>query len=132
VELRNSYKSWRRKFQLKFPDTTCRFADTVSKLVKKVRTHSILIDRRPLKINRVLAEEKLDDVGRHIDNSPRKSFWRLAQPSGVSVGSAWTATERLHIRPYKIAVVFEIRLEYRHRTLRVVRGDEKGTQCPGI
>jgi hypothetical protein len=34
--------------------------DTVSKLVKKVLTHGILIDRKPLKINRVLTEEKND------------------------------------------------------------------------
>jgi hypothetical protein len=30
---------------------------------------------------------------------------RLAQGSGVSIGSAWTATKLLHIRPYKITVV---------------------------
>jgi hypothetical protein len=31
--------------------------------VKEVQTHSILIDRKPLKRNRVLTEEKLDDIG---------------------------------------------------------------------
>jgi hypothetical protein len=31
-------------------------------------------------------------------------MWRLAQQSGVSVGSAWTATKLLHIHPYKITV----------------------------
>jgi hypothetical protein len=31
--------------------------------VKKVQIHGILIDRHPLKINRVLTEEKPDDVG---------------------------------------------------------------------
>jgi hypothetical protein len=29
--------------------------------------------------------------------------------NGVSVGSAWTATKLLHIRPYKITVVPEIK-----------------------
>jgi hypothetical protein len=33
-----------------------------------------------------------------------------ARQSGVSVGSAWTATKLLHIRPYKITVVPEIKL----------------------
>jgi hypothetical protein len=31
-------------------------------LVKKVRTNGILIDRKPLKRNHVLMEDKLDDI----------------------------------------------------------------------
>jgi hypothetical protein len=106
----NSYKSCRRKFRRKFPHTPCPPGDTISELVKKVRTHGILIDRKPLKRNRVLTEEKLDDIGHRVENSPRKSLRRLAQQRGVSVGSAWTATKLLHIRPYKITVVPEIKL----------------------
>jgi hypothetical protein len=34
---------------------------------------------------------------------------RLALQSGVTVGSAWTAIKLLHIRPYKITVVPEIK-----------------------
>jgi hypothetical protein len=56
------YKSCRRKFRHKFPDT-CPSGDTISKLVKKIQTNSILIDRKPLKRNTVLTEEKLDDIG---------------------------------------------------------------------
>jgi hypothetical protein len=77
--------------------------------VKKVRTHGILIDRKSLKGNRVLTEEKLDDIGYRLENSPRKSLRRLARLSGVSVGNAWTATKLLHIRRYKITVVPEIK-----------------------
>jgi hypothetical protein len=55
----NSYKSCKGKFL----DTTCPSGDSVSKLVTKVRTHGILIDRKPLKINCVLIEEKHDDSG---------------------------------------------------------------------
>jgi hypothetical protein len=76
--------------------------------VTKVRTHGILIDRTPLKRNRVLTEEKLDDSGRRLGNSPRKSLRRLALQNGVSVSSVWTATKLLHIRSYKITVVSEI------------------------
>jgi hypothetical protein len=74
--------------------------------VKKVQTHDILIDRKPLK-RHVLAEEKYGDIGHQLENSPRNSLWRLARQSGVSVGSTWTATKLLHIRPYKITVVLE-------------------------
>jgi hypothetical protein len=40
--------------------------------VKKVRTHDILIDTKPLKRNCVLTEEKLDDIGHRLKNSPQK------------------------------------------------------------
>jgi hypothetical protein len=46
---RDSYKSCRRKFHCKFPDT-CPSGDTISKLVKKVWTSGILIDRKPLNV----------------------------------------------------------------------------------
>jgi hypothetical protein len=94
----NSYKSCRRKFRFKFPHTTCPSGDTISKLVKKVRTHGILIDI------------KFDDIGHRSENSPRNSLLRLARQSGVSVGRAWTETKLLHIRPHKITVVPEIKL----------------------
>jgi hypothetical protein len=76
--------------------------------VKKLRNHGILIDRKPLKRNRVLSEEKLDD-SRRIENSPRKPLRRLALQSGVSVDSSWTATKLLHIHPFNITVVPEIK-----------------------
>jgi hypothetical protein len=61
-------------------------------------------------------EEKLDDVGNRLENSAQKSLWRLAQESGVSVGSAWTETKLLHIHPYKITVVPEIKpMDYEKR-----------------
>jgi hypothetical protein len=53
----NSHNSRRKKFRR--TDTTCPPGDTISKLMK-VRTHGILTDKKPLKRNRVLAEEKLD------------------------------------------------------------------------
>jgi hypothetical protein len=112
----NSYKSCRRKFRRKFPGTTCPSGDTISKLVKKVRTHGILIDRKLLKRNRVLTEEKLDSIGHRLENSPRKSLRRLARQCGVSVGSAWAATKLLHIRPHIITVVPEIKpVDYEKR-----------------
>jgi hypothetical protein len=68
----NSYKSRRIKFCCKFPDTTGPSGYAISRLVKKVHTRSILIDRKPLKRNRVLTEEKLDDIGHRLKNFPRK------------------------------------------------------------
>jgi hypothetical protein len=48
-------------------------------------------------------------MGHRLENSPRKSLRRLAQQSDVFVDSVWTATKLLHIRPYKITVVPEIK-----------------------
>jgi hypothetical protein len=64
---KGSYKSFRRKFHNKFPDTTCPSGDIICKLMKKILTHSILIDRTPLKRN-VLTEEKLDNIGHRLEN----------------------------------------------------------------
>jgi hypothetical protein len=50
----------------------------------------------------------MTSVGHRLENS-QKSSGRVAQQSGVSVGSAWTATELLHIQPFKITVVPEIK-----------------------
>jgi hypothetical protein len=47
---------------------------------------------------------------------------QLALQSGVSVGSAWTATKLLHIRMYEITVVPEIKpVDYEKRA-RFVTG----------
>jgi hypothetical protein len=60
-------------------------------------------------------EEKLDDIGRRLENSPRKSWQWLKLQSGVPVGSAWTAT--MHIHPYKITAVPEIkRINYEKKS----------------
>jgi hypothetical protein len=75
---KNSYKSWRRKFRRKVPDS-CPSGDTISKLVKKVWTNGILSGRKPLEINRVLSEEKLDDIGHRLENFPWKSLRQLAR-----------------------------------------------------
>jgi hypothetical protein len=79
--------------------------------VKKSRNHGNLIDRKQLKINSVLTEVKLH-IGRRLENYPRKSLRLLALHSGVSVGSAWTATKLLHIRPFKITIAPEIEPVY--------------------
>jgi hypothetical protein len=100
------YKSCKRKYHLKLSDTTFL---SISKLVKKVRTHGILINRKPLKRNRVLTEGELDDIDHRLENSPRKLLRRLTLQRVVSVGSAWTATELLHIHLYIITVVSEIK-----------------------
>jgi hypothetical protein len=70
---KKSYKSCRRIFCLKFPDTTFPSRDTISKLVKKVRPHGILIGIKPLKRDHVLREEELDDINHRLKNSPQKS-----------------------------------------------------------
>jgi hypothetical protein len=76
---KDSYKSCWRKFHCKFPDPTCPSGDKISKLVKKVLTHGILTDTKLLKRNRVLTEEKHDDIGHQLENSPQKSLWQLVQ-----------------------------------------------------
>jgi hypothetical protein len=58
-----------RKFPFSFPS-----GDTISKLLRKVRTNGILIDKKPLQRNRVLTEENLDKIGHRLETSPRRSL----------------------------------------------------------
>jgi hypothetical protein len=60
--------------------------------VKKVQTHSILTDRRPLKRKCVVTMKKLYNIGHQLENSPQKSLQQWTHQSDVSVGSVWTAT----------------------------------------
>jgi hypothetical protein len=57
----------------------------------------------------------LDDIAHRSENSSQKSLRRLPQQSGV-VCSAWITTKLLHIHPYKITVVLEIKpVDYEKR-----------------
>jgi hypothetical protein len=85
IQFRTSFHLWllcektHTKSAEEFPETLCPTGDTISKLVKKVWTDGILIDRKSLKRNRVLIEEKLDDSSHRLQNPPRKSLRWLAQ-----------------------------------------------------
>ena len=52
----------RRRFRHKYPGAEVPSKGAIFNLVKKVRTEGIFIDRKRAKVNRVLTEEKLDDV----------------------------------------------------------------------
>jgi hypothetical protein len=67
----NSYKSCRTPAAGEH--FTCPSRDTISKLVMKVQTQS-----KVLKINHVLTEIKLDDIGHRLENSPGKPLRLLA------------------------------------------------------
>jgi hypothetical protein len=124
VREKNLYKSCRRKFRLKFPDTTCP-ADTISKLVNKVRIHRIFIDRNLLKRNHFFnwgktswrrpSIRKFSEIFAAI--STTKWCFSKHWINSVSLNIGLTATELLHIRPYKITIVSEIKpVDYKKKS----------------
>jgi hypothetical protein len=66
----------------------------------------------------VLTEEKVRDIEERLQISPRKSLRRLAQETGFSLGSAFTATKLIKFRPYKITVVHELSCAKRLKDFR--------------
>jgi hypothetical protein len=78
--------------------------------VKKVGTHGILIDRKPLKINPVLNKEKRNEIGRQLEKFLRKSLRRLVQQCGFSVRSAWTASKLSHNLPIQVLSFHKLNL----------------------
>jgi hypothetical protein len=85
-------KCW-RKFHHKFP--TVPSTTGIHELINKVRSTGSLLDKKPAeKKSRVLAEEKLDEIGGRLEQTPQKSLRRLTQETGISKSSAAKATKR--------------------------------------
>jgi hypothetical protein len=74
---------------------------TVHSLVNKLRTMTLLIDRKQKHKCWVLTEEKLDDIGARLEHIPRKSLKHIAQETGVSNSNARRTTQLLKLRPSK-------------------------------
>jgi hypothetical protein len=91
----------RRRFRDQFPDSAVPNRSCVHKIVNNLRETGSLRDKRNELKRQVLTEEKLDDIGARLENSPRKSLKRLAQEAGVSKSSARNATKLLILKPYK-------------------------------
>jgi transposase len=100
-----SARKCRRKFRRKFHDERVRSRQTFHNLLNKHRSTGLLIDKKQKHKRRVLADEKLDDIGARLEHTPRKSLKRLAQETGVSKCNARRATQLLKLRPYKTTVI---------------------------
>jgi transposase len=83
----------RQIFRRKFRDERVPSRQTIYKLVNKLRTTGLLIDKKTKRTRRVLTEKKLDDIGIRLEHTPSKSLKRLAQETGGSKSSARTATQ---------------------------------------
>jgi hypothetical protein len=75
--------------------------ETVHNFVNKLRTTGLLIDKKQKHNGRVLAEEKLGDIGARLANTGRKSLKSEAQETGMSKSGARRATKLLKLRAYK-------------------------------
>jgi transposase len=69
----------RRKFRRKFRDERVPSRQKIHNLANKLRTTGLLIEKKQKHRRRVLAEEKLDDIGAKLEQTPRKSLKHLAQ-----------------------------------------------------
>jgi transposase len=74
----------RRKFRRTFRNERVPSKQSIHNFVNKHKTTGLLIDKKTKHKRRVLAEEKLDDIGVRLEHTPRKSLKRLAQGTGVS------------------------------------------------
>jgi hypothetical protein len=104
-----TYKKCICEFHRKYPDSPVPTKSCVSKLVKKWRARDSVCDIKEQSKRIILMEEKVRDIAARLRISPRISLRRLAQETGVSLGSAFTATKLIKFRPYKITVVHELK-----------------------
>ncbi|PSN37427.1 hypothetical protein C0J52_19034 [Blattella germanica] len=85
-------------FRRKFPDIPVPHKSTIQQLVKKVCETG-----EENKSKNSFIRKKLDDIAYLLENSPNKSFSKLAHQAGVSVSSVYKATELLTFKSYKFA-----------------------------
>jgi hypothetical protein len=79
------YKYERRTLRCKFQDVTPPHTEIISRIVNKQR-HTL--SSQTIKIEskrRVLIEEKLDEIGARLQNSPRKPFTHLTGPTQLPI-----------------------------------------------
>ena len=101
--------SW-RKCRRQFPDSPVPDKTTIYRLVKKFNDTGSVQNKKPQVNKRVLTEEKLDEIGFRLEQSPQKSLRRLAQQVGVSKSSVQLATKLLKLKPYKTRIVHQLML----------------------
>jgi biotin operon repressor len=97
-------KSVSENFNVNFVIKRVPSRQTIHKLVNKLRTTGLLINKKQKHKHQVLTE-KLGDIGARLEHMPRKSLKHLAQETGMSKSSARRATQLLKLRPYKTTVI---------------------------
>jgi hypothetical protein len=102
--LKKSYTSSER-FRRRYPGVRIPASSIILRLVEKVRSTGSFSNKKYTRQNAVLTKETLDENEARLEHSPRKSLARLAQQAQVSKTTAWRATKKLHLRPYKITQV---------------------------
>ena len=68
------------------------------RLVKKFNETDSVQNKKPQVNKLVLTEEKLDEIGFRLEQSPQKSLCQLAQQVGVSKSSVQHATKFLKLK----------------------------------
>ena len=109
IARKNIYRKFARRFRQKYPDSPVPTKSCVNRLLKKWRATGSVSDKKKQSKRTVLTELKVQDIQARLQISPRKSLRRLAQETGVSLGSARTATKLIKFRPYKVTVVHELK-----------------------
>ena len=98
-----------RRFQDRFPGVTVPCRETVRCLVNKLRTTGSLNNAKTRKRKqKVLTEEKIDDINTSFTRSPNKSVRRVAQQVGISKTSVHRATKILKLKPYRVSIVQQL------------------------
>ncbi|XP_069683792.1 probable ATP-dependent RNA helicase DDX52 isoform X1 [Periplaneta americana] len=104
----SSARQCQTNFHHKFPDVTIPSRTTVHNLVNKVRRTGSILNKKRVQERRVLTEEKLDEIGARLENTPQKSLKCLAQETGISKSSAAVATKLLKLKPFKVLKPTEV------------------------
>jgi hypothetical protein len=99
-----------RKFQQKFPGVDIPATSTIHHFIDKLKTVSLVLDKKIKRRCHILTEGILDDTSARLEHLPQKSLAKLPQQADVSVSSARTTTKLLKLSLYKIPQVHALQL----------------------
>ena len=78
-----------REVVRRFPGVLVPSIEAVRLLVNEFRDTGSILDKERNVKRRVLTEQKLEEIGEMLENSPQKSLRRLAQQTDIAKASAW-------------------------------------------
>ncbi|KAJ4447010.1 hypothetical protein ANN_08998 [Periplaneta americana] len=105
IKCRRSCAKTRKKFRMKFPNSPVPSAKTIRRLANKCKETGSVNNRKINRKRSVLTEEKLDEIGERLEQTPQKSLKRLAQETGISQSSARNATQLLlKLKPMTVSM----------------------------
>jgi hypothetical protein len=115
-----SYQTIQREFCKKYGGRTGPSKSAIHHLVHKTETTGTLLTAHGGARPR-MSEDTVQDVRRHLLDSPKKSLRRLSQETGMSKSTCHRASQKAEIHAYRVTAVYELKEPDREKRVEYCR-----------